>query len=221
MPGTVDPGHGVVVLFGPGTAISGLTPPLSISVAPSGIVPPFRFDPLIVGVDSGEAVPAVDKLDDAAVQPVETVEPAALNPPPSNVELPLVPAIPDTEVPVGEQPPFAAGLKPPGSISVAPNGMPVPLDALEPSGDVLPIAEVLVGLWPYAMPQFNEITIRKSKRNLFKPLLQKPFWIGLARSAGTMTRSFIVLAFISYARLPMMPPSKRYAVRTEARLNYP
>jgi hypothetical protein len=70
---------------------------------------------------------------------------------------PLDPESPEYEEPLALQLELAVELSPPGSISVAPSGMPVPLfdpvDVLEPSipsGDVAPIAEpmveVLVGL---------------------------------------------------------------------------
>jgi hypothetical protein len=142
-----------------GTVINGLTPALSISVEPSGIVPPFnvKFE-LVPIVESGDAVPVdVAVLTDAPgdAQTEVVVEP---NPPPSKVEpMPDVDAIPDPLNPVMPEdiPEFAvdplvlqfesgAGLKPPGSISVAPSGIPVelfdPLGAFEPgtpSGDVL------------------------------------------------------------------------------------
>jgi hypothetical protein len=51
------------------------------------------------------------------------------------------------------------GLSPPGSISVAPNGMPVPLapDAPgTPRGDVVPIPDVEGGLWAAAAPYMNK-----------------------------------------------------------------
>lgn len=111
------------MLVGGDTVIKGLTPPLSISVAPRGIVLPAwlnpEFDP---DVESGEAVPVEDTVGDAQLD-VEATDPAGLYPPPSNVEfvsLTLEPLLVDEQFALG------AGLKPPGLISVAPNGMPVP-----------------------------------------------------------------------------------------------
>ena len=147
----VEPTHDGIELLDIGTVISGLTPALSISVEPSGIVPPFNVKFEFVVVDeSGEAVLVDVALGTDApvdVQPEVMAEP---NPPPSKTEPaagvaaipePLNPVIP--EDPLVLQAATGAGLKPPGSISVAPSGIPVvlfdPLDALEPSmpsGDV-------------------------------------------------------------------------------------
>jgi hypothetical protein len=160
----VEPVHGNVVVLGIGTPISGLTPPLSISVAPSGIVPPFSVALEVVSdVDSGEAEPLeVTPVTDAQLD-VELADPFEPNPPPSKDEFvppdidvipdPLDPERPENEEPLALQFELAVGLRPPGSISVAPSGMPVPLfdpmDALEPnmpSGDVAPMAGVPIML---------------------------------------------------------------------------
>lgn len=138
------PGPG---MLGAGTVIAGLTPPLSISVAPRGIELPARPDP---EPDEDGAVPPEDVVDVGAVQP-GIADPAA-SPPPSKVEFavdvepaPLLPATP-VDDPADEQVALGAGLRPPGSISVAPSGIPVPLDPFEvlepgmPSGDVAPMA---------------------------------------------------------------------------------
>src|SRR6516165_8269526 len=54
----VEPTHDGIELLDIGTVISGLTPALSISVEPSGIVPPFNVKFEFVVVDeSGEAKP--------------------------------------------------------------------------------------------------------------------------------------------------------------------
>jgi hypothetical protein len=145
-PVMVDPTQGVVVLLGAGMPINELVPPLSISVAPRGIVPPLRLVAVPVpGVKSGDAIPFGDTVpDDETVQPLEVVDPT---PPPSNVE--AVPLIPDAAPPAtpedGENPaqpmllellvvlelleplgPIGIGLRPPpGSIEVAPSGIPV------------------------------------------------------------------------------------------------
>jgi hypothetical protein len=139
-----------------GEVISGLTPALSISVEPSGIAPPFnvKFEFAVVD-ESGEAVPLDIAL--LAGTLVETqaeviVEP---NPPPSKIEpVTDVEAIPPENAdPLVSQFETGAGLKPPGSISVAPSGIPValfdPLDALEPgmpSGGVAPRPDVVIAL---------------------------------------------------------------------------
>jgi len=135
----IAPAHEDVVP-GVGTGIIGLMPPLSISVAPSGIVL-FVSAELVVasGIESGDAIPLCVMLAlDAQLD---------VTPPPSKVEFVVGDAMPVPESPEDESvlPQFElAGLKPPGSISVAPNGMPVPEDVVipgKPSGDVLPIAE--------------------------------------------------------------------------------
>jgi hypothetical protein len=145
IPIVIVPLHELIVLPGAGTVIIELTPALSISVAPSGMVPPLRVNPLDPGIESGEAVP-LDKTAEEDVQfDVEAAEPAASSPPPSKVELPA-PVVPQLEP--------AAGLKPPGLISVAPSGIPVPFDPLDPlvpgvpSGEVVPMAEVPVAVCP-------------------------------------------------------------------------
>lgn len=160
----VDPVHGLMMLFvgvgmpGAGALISGLIPALAISVEPRGIVPPLSTKvELVPGVDSGEAVPVEDTCDDEQLD-VEVADPVAVDPPPSKVELTLV----DDPVmlePLALQFELIAGLKPPGSISVPPSGMPVPLITLEPgtpSGDVAPIAGVLIVLWVWPVPQLNK-----------------------------------------------------------------
>jgi hypothetical protein len=173
-----------------GTVINGLTPALSISVEPSGIVPPFKikfeFVPI---VESGEAVPVdVAVLTDAPGDAqTEVVEP---NPPPSKVEpMPGVEPMPDALDPVMPEdiPEFAdplalqfesgAGLKPPGLISVAPSGIPVglfdPLGALEPgtpSGDVAPMPPLVIGLCAFAAPQPNMIAATMKGKSLIERL---------------------------------------------------
>jgi hypothetical protein len=163
----VEPAHDGIELLDIGAVISGLTPALSISVEPSGIVPPFNVKLEFVVVDeSGEAVPLdVALLAGALVeaQAEVIVEP---NPPPSKIEPvtdveaipdPLDPVVPE-DIPENADPlvlqfETGAGLKPPGSISVAPSGIPVglfdPLDALEPSmpsGEVAPRPDVVIAL---------------------------------------------------------------------------
>jgi hypothetical protein len=132
--------------------ISGLTPALSISVEPSGIVPPFNVKFEFVPTDeSGKALPvdvalAADALVDAQAEAM--VEP---DPPPSKTAPATDPLVLQFET--------GAGLKPPGSISVAPSGIPVglfdPPDVLEPSmpsGDVAPRPGVVIALCAWAAP---------------------------------------------------------------------
>jgi hypothetical protein len=162
--------HDGIRLLDIGVVISGLTPALSISVEPSGSVPPFNVKFEFVSIEeSGDAKPPdVALLADALVeaQAEVVVEP---NPPPSKAEPTVVEAIPDPLSPVTPEdiPEYAplvlqfetgAGLKPPGSISVAPSGIPVvlfdPPDALGPSipsgdvasGDVVPMPAPVIAL---------------------------------------------------------------------------
>jgi len=167
-----------------GAVISGLTPPLLISVEPSGIVPPLRVKLEFASIGaSGEAVPA-DVVFVSGAQFGRDGDPVELNPPPSKVEpmfevvpTPDVEPMPDALDPIMPEdiPELAvnplvlqfesgAGLKPPGSISVAPSGIPVglfdPLDALEPgtpSGDVAPMPPLVIGLCAFAAPQPSRI----------------------------------------------------------------
>jgi hypothetical protein len=66
---------------GDGIVIIGLTPPLSISVAPSGMDPPESNDPDVApGVKRGDTLPVDDTVaSGAALQPLENI------PPPSKV----------------------------------------------------------------------------------------------------------------------------------------
>ena len=183
-----EPVHGDVIVLGIGTPISGLTPPLSISVAPSGIVPPFSVVLEVVpDVDSGEAEPLeVTPVTDAQldVEPADPVEP---NPLPSKVEFvppdievipdPLVPESPENEAPLALQFELAVELRPPGSISVAPSGMPVPpfdpvaaLAPSMPSGEVAPRPDVIIALCAWAAPQPNRITATMRGKSLMERL---------------------------------------------------
>jgi hypothetical protein len=188
----VAPAHDGTKLLVIGTVINGLTPALLISVEPSGIAPPFsvKFE-LVPIVESGDAVPVdvavlTDAPGDAQIEVI--VEP---NPPPSKVEpMPGVDAIPDPLNPVMPEdiPELAvnplvlqfesgAGLKPPGSISVAPSGIPVglfdPVGALEPgtpSGDVAPMPPLVIGLCAWAAPPPNMITATTRGKSLMERL---------------------------------------------------
>jgi hypothetical protein len=171
----IAPTHGVVVMLGAGTPINELIPALLISVAPRGIVPPLSVVVVLApGFDRGDAVPVDETTpDDGEEQPFEiTVEPM---PPPSNDDvIPVVPdeapavpeeeeeeeevlpAVPEEDVVVPMQlelldiGPIGVGPMPPGSIAVAPSGIPVEkLDPCEvvpgiPSGDVIPMLGVVV-----------------------------------------------------------------------------
>jgi hypothetical protein len=152
-PTAVEPAQKEVEPLDIGTVISGLMPALLISVEPSGIVPPFKvkveFAPMAErgGTAAVDVAPAIEEQAEAIVE---------ANPPPSKTELvtgielipdPLEPAIAEDvpESPLVSQFETGAGLSPPGSISVAPSEIPVPLfdplAALEPgmpSGDVGP-----------------------------------------------------------------------------------
>jgi hypothetical protein len=137
-------------------------PALSISVEPSGIVPPFKVKFEFVPIEErGDATP----LDVAQAGVV-----LGPNPPPSKAEPtgieaisdPLNPVIPEdipeyVAEPLVLQLEIGAGLKPPGSISVAPSGIPVPLfvplglpEPSIPMGEVTPVPVVLIGLWACA-----------------------------------------------------------------------
>jgi hypothetical protein len=169
----VEPTHGVEAMLGAGTLINGLTPPLLISVAPRGIAPPLRPNvALAPGVDSGEAVPADETTpNDGKEQPFEVdAEPV---PPPSNDDVVPVdpdialPAIPEEEEVVPMQlvlpniGPMGVGPKPPGSIPVAPSGIPVGEPEMEPgipSGDVSPILGIFVMLCVRPASQLKRTT---------------------------------------------------------------
>jgi hypothetical protein len=164
----VEPRHGVPPL-GPGTVIIGLMPPLFISVAPSGIAPPLSvgIEPPL-GFDNGEAVPPTDSACDA-VQPEAGLVDDPDNPPPSKVEVVPAPLVPDRPepAPLALQFVLVAGLKPPGSTSVAPSGRPVPIDPLDPSGDVGPIAGMLIAFCACPAPQLIKSAVAiSSKRRI-------------------------------------------------------
>jgi hypothetical protein len=143
------------MLLGNGTPIIGAMPAPGSSVAPSGMLPAVRDDPIVAPeLDSEKMFPVVDNPNDPGVQTPSVLDPVAAAPPPSNVELapgPLV--MTEDEDPLELQLADTAGLSPPRSISVAPSGIfdPMsPLDALElskprvPSGDVVRLANVLI-----------------------------------------------------------------------------
>jgi hypothetical protein len=152
----------LIVLSGPGTPIRGLTPALPISVAPSGIAPPLRVDAVLAGLESGDANPP-----EAPVPAVEAQAVAPVIPPPSKLELVLVVGEPE-DAPVTPQMvlfvmvPIGTGLRPPGSISVAPSGMPavdpVAVEPGIPSGDVCGIADGLVMVCARPVPQVASST---------------------------------------------------------------
>jgi hypothetical protein len=180
-----------------GVVISGLTPALSISVEPSGIVPPFNVKFEFVPMDeSGEAVPLDVPLLAGALMEAQAEVVVESNPPPSKTEPatgvdampgPLNPVMPEdipeyVADPLTLQFEIGAGLRPPGSISVAPSGIPValfdPLDALEPStpsgdvasGNVIPMPTPVTALWAWAAPQPNRIAATMRGRSLMERL---------------------------------------------------
>lgn len=171
LPMVVRPPHGDGdVMLGAGTVIIGLTPPLLSSVESSGIAPPLSLRlALAPSVDGGDAVPLVAGAGESTH--ADVAEPPAATPPPSKVVVaPVVPVVPVVaedvvpDMPSGEtfvlQVGPGTGLKPPGSISVAPSGMPVPLDPIEPgtpSGDVARSPGVLIVVCASAAPQLIRI----------------------------------------------------------------
>ncbi|TYO67437.1 hypothetical protein FXV83_05515 [Bradyrhizobium hipponense] len=146
--------HGAVYavpeVLGSGTAVIGLSPLVSASVAPSGIVPPTT-----------PAVEVAGWLEEVVLLDVVAQLELSVMPPPSKVEdgdeALLVTPVPIEEVddvPIAPVEPVAlhnaltVGPRPPESISVAPSGTPapvklllVPLEPSVPIGEVAPIAE--------------------------------------------------------------------------------
>lgn len=139
-------------------------PATPISVAPKGILPPRRLDPEF---DSGDAMALEESFADAETQPVLEV-----NPPPSNTEFAVTPGLPeppDAKDMFDAQLPFADGLNPPGSISVAPNGIAAllspPGELGRPSGDVAARRAVL--LCAKLALELNRIaTVIENNRNI-------------------------------------------------------
>jgi hypothetical protein len=188
----------------PGAGSSGLTPALPISLAPSGMLPIPRVDPVVVPETNGFCVPDTVLVDGTELQGPEI----PVFPPPSKVELdptvaePLIPgmalpvtpgvalpvipgvALPVTEIPFVPQraapvvPPSGAGLRPPGLSSVEPKGMPTwPTDPTPPSGEVMPI--------PGAVPMgatcartgaapSNSIAVANDSRHFIELSIRKP-----------------------------------------------
>ena len=146
--------HGIVVpggvvpyvmpdVLGSGTTGIGLMPLVPVSVAPSGMVLPITL-----GFVPDTWVEDVPPLDVAA-----QVE-LGVRPPPSKVEEDVdddVALVPPVEA-VALQAELGAGPRPPGSISVAPSGTPVPFEPFVPlvpivlSGEVAPIPEGLTAV---------------------------------------------------------------------------
>jgi hypothetical protein len=131
-------------------------------------MPPEGDDPAPVPeLASDEVLPLEFKPEDAIQLPaLVLLEPIPVVPPPSNgepVDMPEPLGIPGSEAPelqLGD----IAGLRPPGSISVAPRPMTAPLDPLDvvdplepgmPSGEVVAIPKVLVELCAKAVQQLN------------------------------------------------------------------
>jgi hypothetical protein len=171
-PLTVEPAHTDVAPLDIGTVINGLTPALSISVEPSGIVPPFNVKFEFAVVDEQTVVIVEPNPPPSKIEPVTDVEaiPDPLDP--------VIPeAIPENVDPLALQFETGAGLRPPGSISVAPSGIPValfdPLDALEPStpsGDVAPMPALVIALCAWAAPQPSRIAATMRGKSLIERL---------------------------------------------------
>src|SRR5205823_6248400 len=99
----------------------------------------------------------------------ELADPVELEPPPSKMEL-----VPDIDV-MPELQLELTGLRPPGSISVAPSGMPVPdpvapLEPSMPSGEVAPRPDVVVALCAWGAPQPNSIAAAMRGKSLTERL---------------------------------------------------
>jgi hypothetical protein len=156
------PGVVMVLVLGAGVVIIGLKPPLSISVAPSGMLPrppaEAPVDPAVIRPVVFVAAPAVPQpLVDPVVVPLMPLAlipaVAVLMPPPSNVPVVVVDSPLDDSPLTVEQPEPASGpgdgLRPPTLSWVTPSGMLGEADgALElmpsvPSGDVAPSAELV------------------------------------------------------------------------------
>jgi hypothetical protein len=141
VPGKVEPVVPPMPVLGIGMPISGLTPALLSSVDPSGIVPEGALGPAENG---GRAVPVAEPTAVDTQPVVMPADPTPLSPPPSKLELePL--AMPEEEEPglhVGD----TIGLRPPGSISVAPRPMPAPLEPVVPVGLVVPSKPLAPGI---------------------------------------------------------------------------
>jgi len=142
----VAPRHGLVMMGG-GTVIIGLTPPEPISVEPNGIPVGRTVDPVLPR--EGTAPPPEMAVVDPIGQPdAELIVPLMpldadmadpLTPPPSKglITLAALTGPPNTVAP---QPP-GKGLKPPGLISVAPRGIPVPIEPTD--GSIVPIDPIV------------------------------------------------------------------------------
>ena len=188
--------HDGIRLLDIGVVISGLTPALSISVEPSGIVPPFNVKFEFVPIEeSGDAKPPdVALLADPLVEAHAEVV-IELNPPPSKTEPltgvevpdPLSPVVPPSIPEYAANPlvlqfEIGAGLKPPGSISVAPKGIPValfdPPDVIEPcipsgdvaSRDVVPMPAPVIALCAWAVPLPNRTAAAMRDKSLIERL---------------------------------------------------
>jgi hypothetical protein len=196
LPATPIPAHGVVVMVGPGTPIIGLTPALPISVDPRGIVPPESADDAFaVGFDSSDAVPVDDVRPDAVEAQLPDVDVVLVVvlvavlvpvvPPPSKVEpVPVAadPACPIASIPEEVMPvemqleplaiePIGTGLRPPGSSSVAPRGIPAwepgEVEPSMPSGEVGAMAGVpIVVCARLALPLNSIATASTNKRRI-------------------------------------------------------
>jgi hypothetical protein len=188
----VAPTHGIVMTGGE-TVSGGLRPPGLISIAPSGIALPPS------GVTEP---PEVAPPEPAVVEPVVQPDmPDPVIPPPSKV-----PGMPELVIPVDPVVPQPGSWpKPPGSISVAPSGIPVPVDPADgrivpteppdpvdpiepgmPRGDVVPNPEGVMTLRACSGVQPNRSTVaitraRRTGLSCSRVCLQRKIWEWPAR----------------------------------------
>src|SRR4029077_5261190 len=139
--GVIVPRHGGVIAGG-GTVSIGLTPPDPISVEPNGTPVGRTVEPLVPS--DGTAAPELTPPEIAVVEPVVQPDIEPVMPPDVDMVDPLIPpfipeplVIPPNVVP---QPP-SIGLNPPGLISVAPIGIPVPVEPVV--GNVVPVKPII------------------------------------------------------------------------------
>lgn len=141
-------------------------PGVPTSVAPRGIVPPARLDP---DFDGSDAIPLEESFADTVLQPALEV-----SPPPSKTGGAVPAALlkpPGANDMFEAQLPFTEGLNPPGSISVAPNGIVAPFSPLDepgtPSGDVAARAGRAALLCAKLTLELNRIaTVIDNNRNI-------------------------------------------------------
>ena len=131
-----------------GGATKGLRPPLSSSVAPSGMVPADTVLPVTPSSDDVDNVPEAVPVEAPTLQEAVGL---VLTPAASNVELELFPTLEhELVLAVGSN---GAGLRPPGESSLAPSGIPT-----GPTGDVTLVSAPGIPRGDVA-PMAGEITV--------------------------------------------------------------